>query len=288
MAPGVSVICWLPAASAAVAVAVPKPSCSVTRVPGLASTTCGAESDVTCAPSLLMNAFAPADTLLLAIMKPTPAPVAPIRADALEVAALLRVAFSAASLSASTVAFPPTWSFELTTEATASAGCSPPSAPEISGSPRMASMVLNRTFDAFQPSALKARVIPTEVSVLVTELSTVASMPEVFLALTSRSPVVVTSLATMAAFASARTTLVAIWPPPAQTVPLPSMLPPDAFTVIRPSALSSALSRAVTETDAASTSALTRRASTLERRSFMTIRTPTARASESRKLPMPG
>ena len=30
-------------------------------------------------------------------------------------------------------------------------------------------MVLNRTFDAFQPSALKARVIPTEVSVLVTD-----------------------------------------------------------------------------------------------------------------------
>ena len=141
----------------------------------------------------------------------------------------------------------------------------------------------------FHPRVLNAMVNPMAVSPLLIELRIVASMPAVFSAVTVTSPVVVsTSLAVIQARASARTTLVAIWPPAATTVPLPHMLPPEADRVMSPSACIHAFSRAVTVTEAALTSAFAMWASVAARRSFITTRMPTARAFESVKLPRLG
>ena len=49
-------------------------------------------------------------------------------------------------------------------QASASEGCSPLNAVEISGSPRIASTALKRMFDGFQPIVLKARTAPKVLS----------------------------------------------------------------------------------------------------------------------------
>ena len=58
----------------------------------------------------------------------------------------------------------------------------------------MVSMALNRTFCGSQPMVLKASVMPTPLSPLLVALRFNASISDVLLALTRRSPPVRTSL----------------------------------------------------------------------------------------------
>jgi len=108
-------------------------------------------------------AVAPAETLFVASMPPTPLPFAPYIAAASEIAALERVALIWAALVASTASAPAAAvTVDPVTSAVACDGCSPPNASSASsGSPRIASIVLNRMFCDSQPTELNARVMPT-------------------------------------------------------------------------------------------------------------------------------
>ena len=153
----------------------------------------------------------------------------------------------------------------------------------------MVSSALNRKFCDSQPTLLKASVMPTPVSPVEVAASMLASMVEVFSALTSTLRPALTVLPARRASARLSTTLVTIWPLTASTVPSPRKLPPEASTVLVAVAWINAVSSARTATSVpAVTVAWVIDASTSLRTSFMTTRMPTAVALDSVRLPRPG
>ena len=114
-------------------------------LPASLAVTATAAACVTAPPSSV--ARAPLETLLEATIAPTAEPLAKYSAPAVESAALLTVALSAARLVAETLTVPVALSVVPVTVASASAGSSPLNAVEISGSPRIASIRLKSALE---------------------------------------------------------------------------------------------------------------------------------------------
>ncbi len=104
---------------------------------------------------------------------------------------------------------------ESTIDAVAVAGCEPPNADEISGSPSNASSAANKRLVRPQPTVLNASSIATDCEPDAMAAAVRAVMLESLTAVTVTSPVAVSGLVSTVARAELSTRLVAITPPAA-------------------------------------------------------------------------